>query len=183
MRPMSVFVLKISVAELQIFLFRTVSFPLILPGMAPSICAPGQLIWSVVSWKQENFRAQPPLPSSCGKRRRCVLINATLRHSYPLLLQRILIQRIFLHAVNFCGQRRRFFSAAVLPATEPACAGHQQAGHLPALYDLRQSAPFRLCDGFHLPLPTPAARQRARREWFPQCFGQLTRQNHVAGFA
>lgn len=47
--------------------FRTVSFPLILPGMAPSTCAPGQLIWSVVSWKQENFRAPPPLPSSCGK--------------------------------------------------------------------------------------------------------------------
>ncbi|STE83266.1 fimbrial protein [Escherichia coli] len=33
--------------------------------------------------EQENFRAPPPLPSSCGKRRRCVLINATLRHSYP----------------------------------------------------------------------------------------------------
>lgn len=63
--------------------FQNGILPLILPGMAPSTCAPGQLIWSVVSWKQENFRAPPPLPSSCGKRRRCVLINATLRHSYP----------------------------------------------------------------------------------------------------
>lgn len=63
--------------------FQNGILPLILPGMAPSICAPGQLIWSVVSWKQENFRAQPPLPSWCGKRRRCVLINATLRHCYP----------------------------------------------------------------------------------------------------
>ncbi len=59
----------------------------------------------------------------------------------------ILIQRIFLHAVNFCCQRRRFFSGS--SACNSASVRSASAGKLlPVLYGLQQSAPFRLYDGF-----------------------------------
>ncbi len=58
-----------------------------------------------------------------------------------LLLQRVLIQRIFLHAVNFCAASAAAFQRQFCSAKAPACAASAQKHALLRFYALRQSAP------------------------------------------